>query len=294
MARKTARPTSAARQSTRARRKPPTPAVTASPAAHDAPRRLKMKDLERATGVGRESIRFYIREGLLPEPDRPGRNVAYYDESFVERVRFIKELQQKRYLPLQVIKAIVAGEAAPSASEVETLLALNGKLFPQLEGARAATPEMVCALAARTGLPVREIEELGAVEVVRIVERDGERWIEGAEVRLIELWARLRQAGVSAELGFEPSQARLYVDMVRWLAREELRLFSKYVGGKVPLDQAARMAEEGIEVINQVIGVLRRQTLLRYVGEGNVPTDARGSSKARHPRVRGRTGTRTN
>ena len=40
-------------------------------------RRLKMKDLERTTGVGREAIRFYIREGLLPEPERPSRNVAW-------------------------------------------------------------------------------------------------------------------------------------------------------------------------------------------------------------------------
>ena len=47
---------------------------------------MKMQDLERATGVGRETIRFYIREGLLPQPERPNRNVAWYDESFVERI----------------------------------------------------------------------------------------------------------------------------------------------------------------------------------------------------------------
>ena len=64
---------------------------------------LKMKDLERATGVGRETIRFYIREGLLPEPARPGRNVAWYDGAFIERIQLIKELQQKRFLPLHAI-----------------------------------------------------------------------------------------------------------------------------------------------------------------------------------------------
>lgn len=55
--------------------------------------RMKMQDLERATGVGRETIRFYIREGLLPQPERPNRNVAWYDEAFVARVGLIKELQ---------------------------------------------------------------------------------------------------------------------------------------------------------------------------------------------------------
>ena len=38
--------------------------------------RLKMKDLEEVTGVGRETIRFYIRQGLLPEPDRPKKMVV--------------------------------------------------------------------------------------------------------------------------------------------------------------------------------------------------------------------------
>ena len=31
---------------------------------------LKMKDLEAQTGVSREAIHFYLREGLLPEPQR--------------------------------------------------------------------------------------------------------------------------------------------------------------------------------------------------------------------------------
>src|SRR6185369_11170344 len=120
-------------------------AATAGPAAAThgarARRRMKMKDLERATGVGRESIRFYIREGLLPEPERPGRNVAWYDESFVERIGLIKELQQKRFLPLHVIKAIVGNDAEPSRDEVKALLELDGKIFPAVGGGAEMPPE---------------------------------------------------------------------------------------------------------------------------------------------------------
>ena len=72
-----------------------------------------MRELELETGVGRETIRFYIREGLLPQPDRPARNVALYDESFVERIRLINELKTKRYLPLQVIRRILAESEGP-------------------------------------------------------------------------------------------------------------------------------------------------------------------------------------
>lgn len=258
----------------------PGPAQNADAAGARAVKRLKMKDLERATGVGREAIRFYIREGLLPQPDRLGRNVALYDESFVERIRFIKELQQKRYLPLNVIKAIVAADAAPSRAEVQALLALDGKLFPSVQGALEPQRERLSDLAGRTGIPAREIIELAETGAFDIAAADGEQWVEGAGLRIVELWARLRAAGFTRELGFEPAQCRLYVDMVRWLAREELRVFTRGIAGRVPAERAAHMAEQGIELLNQVLALMRRETLLRYVAEGNVPEEPADASRS--------------
>lgn len=239
----------------------------------DAPghARLKMKDLERASGVGRESIRFYIREGLLPEPRRPGRNVAWYDESFVERIRLIKELQHNRYLPLRVIKAIVAGDAPPSAVEVEALATLDGRL-PATGAAEppAAPRERLSALAARTGVPARDVRELADAGAMTIVTEDGDQWVEGAGVRMVELWARYRAAGFTTERGFGPDKVRLYVDMVRWLARDELREFTKGLAGRVGADELARMAEEGIRLGSEVIALLRRAALLRFIAQGNL------------------------
>jgi DNA-binding transcriptional MerR regulator len=232
--------------------------------------RLKMKDLERATGVGRESIRFYIREGLLPEPRRPGRNVAWYDESFVERIKLIKELQQNRFLPLRVIKTIVAGDAPPTPIEVQALGTLEGRLPQVVDAALEAPAERLSVLAKRTSLPVREIQELASVEAIAIVTRDGDQWIEGVGVRLIELWARFRAAGFTAERGFGPEQVRLYVDMVRWLAREELREFTTKLAGRVDADELVHLAEEGIQLGSEVVALLRRAALLRFIGEGNL------------------------
>jgi DNA-binding transcriptional MerR regulator len=250
---------------------------------------LKMKDLERATGVGRETIRFYIREGLLPEPRRPGRNVAWYDASFVERVGLIKELQQKRFLPLHAIKTILGaaeGAPRPSRTEVETLLELDGKLFPAMAGAPAAPSERVGALAARTGLPVGDIEGIAEAGAVAIVRRDGERWVEGDAIRIVELWGRMRQAGYSEALGFDPAQIALYVEFVQALARQELRVFTQGVAGRVTTEGARGMAEDGIVLVNQLIGLLRKQTLLRYIAEGNVPPEPKRSPRRRRRRAR--------
>lgn len=230
-------------------------------------RRLKMQDLERATGVGRETIRFYIRQGLLPQPERPGRNVAWYDESFVERIALVKELQRKRYLPLHAIKALVASETPPTRAEVDALLAIDGTLYRGV----APAAERVGDVAKRAGLTIREVRHLADVEAIEIVTRRGAQWLEGDAIRFVERWGDMRRAGYADVLGFGPQNLRVYVDFVRWLAREELRMFAHGVTGRVEAPAASRMAEHGIEIVNDLIALLRKTTLLRYIAQGNLP-----------------------
>lgn len=47
-------------------------------------------ELSERTGVIRETIRYYERIGLLPEPERADNGYRLYDESDVERLRFIQ------------------------------------------------------------------------------------------------------------------------------------------------------------------------------------------------------------
>lgn len=230
-----------------------------------------MQDLERATGVGREAIRFYIREGLLPEPHRPARNVAWYDASFIERILLIKRLQQERYLPLMVIKSLLGGEPSPSHAEVRTLLELDGQLSPPLERAQPHPPEKLSHLAKRLGIKAAELRDIRDQGAVEIVTRDGEQWVEGFSVAVAELWAEFRQAGFSAELGFGTDKVAMYMQLVQWLAREELRTFAQNVTGKVDRETARRMAQKGIECTNRLVALLHERALLRYIAEGNIP-----------------------
>ena len=47
-----------------------------------------------AAGVNVETIRFYQRKGLLPEPDKPYGSIRRYGEADVTRVRFVKSAQR--------------------------------------------------------------------------------------------------------------------------------------------------------------------------------------------------------
>lgn len=48
----------------------------------------------RAAGVNVETIRFYQRRGLLPEPDRPYGGIRRYGAADVARVKFVKSAQR--------------------------------------------------------------------------------------------------------------------------------------------------------------------------------------------------------
>jgi len=56
---------------------------------------LKMKHLMEATGESKSTILFYVKEGLLPEPEKPKPNLHLYDESCINIIKFIKYLQNQ-------------------------------------------------------------------------------------------------------------------------------------------------------------------------------------------------------
>lgn len=234
-------------------------------------KRLKMKDLELATGVGRETIRFYIREGLLPTPERPRRNVAWYDQSFVERILLVKKLQTERYLPLSVIKSIVAGDESPAEAEVRTLLDVHGRLALGIRDATLRPAERLSALAKRVGLSAKEILAMAKTDAIAVVTRDGDQFVDGRDVATVELWTRSRSAGFTEGVGYTAETLRTYVEFCRWLVREELRIFTAHVTGKVDPEGVQRMAEVGIANSGEMLRLIHERVMLDAIARGNLP-----------------------
>ena len=55
---------------------------------------LRTSELARNGGVNPQTLRYYEREGLLPEPPRLDSGYRLYPESAVARIRFIKRSQE--------------------------------------------------------------------------------------------------------------------------------------------------------------------------------------------------------
>ncbi len=68
---------------------------------------LKVSQVSRATGVSTSAINYYVRIGLLPQPLKTHKNMAYYDPSYIQMINYIKRLQLQKHLPLEKIKEIM-------------------------------------------------------------------------------------------------------------------------------------------------------------------------------------------
>jgi len=93
--------------------------------------KMKISELSRRTSVPKETIHYYVREGFIPRPRKKGKNVSDYDESFVERILLIKEIQDHFFLPLSLIKQIIKRQ--DKSSELKALLKLRMGYFNPLD-----------------------------------------------------------------------------------------------------------------------------------------------------------------
>ena len=68
---------------------------------------MRLAELSRRSGIARSSIKFYIREGLLPAGNPEARNQASYDAQHLERLALIRALREVARLPLEKIARVV-------------------------------------------------------------------------------------------------------------------------------------------------------------------------------------------
>lgn len=94
---------------------------------------LKMNELVKQSGVSKSTILFYLKEGLLPEPNKPKPNLHLYHESVIDVLEFIKYLQQNFHCSISEIKAVFTHKdfniSAPHQSLFEILEIVMGADF---------------------------------------------------------------------------------------------------------------------------------------------------------------------
>ncbi|MGZ5311269.1 MAG: MerR family transcriptional regulator [Solirubrobacterales bacterium] len=222
--------------------------------ANDAEREmLRMGELAEASGVSAATIKHYLREGLLPEPVKTSRNMAYYPAEFVERIRLIKQLQEERYMPLRVIKDLL--EEDPERARA--LIELGDRL---LERARAGEEQRISAAEVRHryGVPQEALDRLAELEVLSPSD-DG---YSPTDVRIVAAISRFREGGYDERIGFTVYDTLRYKQAMGDLVREEVDVLMDRLAGEVEPERAIELIESGVEPLNELMAALCSKQLV--------------------------------
>lgn len=112
--------------------------------------------LAKAAGVGVETVRYYQRRGLLPEPARPQGEVRRYGEDDLRRLRFIRSAQAAGFTLAEIgeLLDLSAAEDRARARELaQARVAALDEKIAELRDARDALAGLAADCAAGRGGP---------------------------------------------------------------------------------------------------------------------------------------------
>jgi DNA-binding transcriptional MerR regulator len=229
------------------------------------PELLKISELASRAGVEKSTVQHYLREGLLPPPAaKPHRNMAYYSSDTVERIKLIRELQSRRFLPLARIKELL--DDSEGIDELRLYVANDpGGLT---DGASASEPATRAEVIAQTNIPAESLDRLEEAGFVHPSEGESDDEIVYSQIdtTILRALASMEAAGLNAENGFHIEDMGFYLDATRALIGKEVALFSQ-VMGRLPRDKVLKMARAGLGGSNRLVVALRQKVFLQLLGE---------------------------
>lgn len=226
---------------------------------------MKMRELEAKTGVNRETIRVYLREGLVPEPSRPARNVADYGEDHVRAILAVRRLQRDSAMTLPQIKHILGGGAtdrrvgATAFGHLEELLSARVGLKGSLVS--------LSTLVKQNPFAADDAKALARIGVISLAKGTRGPALSVTDAGLVNIWGRMREAGFDEARGFPPEILGYYIEAAEYVAAKEATIFLEQVEGRIEEDEAANMLEFALPTMLEFFGLIRLKAFLHNVAK---------------------------
>ncbi len=120
---------------------------------------MRVSELSRRSGIAVPTIKYYLREGLLPPGERTSPNQARYDEQHLRRLRLIRALIELAQVPVAQVKTVLDVLDSETVSLHERIGTVHRAITPprqlaSTDGARAQAADQVSRLIERRGWAV--------------------------------------------------------------------------------------------------------------------------------------------
>lgn len=241
-----------------------------------------MRELEARTGVNRETIRVFLRHGLIPEPGRPKPNVADYDETHVRAINAVRELQRNSTLTMKQIKDALHGEQGGPR--------VDASVFNHLEELVATRvgidvePVVIASLGKAFPAAPGDAARLAAIGVIDVIDTPRGPSLSITDARLVSIWSEMRQAGFTDEIGFTPEMLTFYTIPAEQVAEREAALFLERVEGRISEEDAAAMLQVALRLMLDFFGLIRMKRFIAHIHRDKAAaTDPQPTSLPRKP-----------
>ena len=220
---------------------------------------LRMRDLVRITGLPRETIPFYLAQGLLPKPLKTGRNTAVYGTEHLDRLQRIKDLQERHFLPLRAIKAVLEeGAFGGFSEEQESMLRrVRASMAPVLttSAGTVAVSSLVPSRVSKEHFD--QMCELGLIDVQG---KGRDAYVSSEDAHILTCWSEVQNQFHPDETELTPIELQIYDEAIESLVDREAHLLTRRFT-QMSGERAAELIETGEPRIMGLLAALRRKKI---------------------------------
>jgi len=222
---------------------------------------LRIGQLAKIAGVSPPTIKHYVNQGLLPKPIKTSKNMAYYEQSCVHKIRLIKRIQKEKFLPLDVIKRLIeSGESYDEELELGKAILKSHKVSPRSKPVRESQIER------HTGYPLEKIRILEKERLVFPHVSDSIKEYDEVDCKIIEIMKFREELGVPFDYSLE--FMRIYRDAIEEAVHRDINLFVRTFISDLH-KKAITLMTESDETLDRFM-VLYRYKMLRTLSEGAI------------------------
>ena len=253
---------------------------------------FKVEDLAAASGVKIDTIRFYQGKGLIPAPERQGRN-AIYGPAHLARLQQIRSLMGQGFSLAQIQRVPAPDETSADGAEGRAKAAPGEALLHALAEERGGESKFLRSeLAARAGVPedlIAAAQAAGVLEPTR--QDDGQELFSSADLEMLESGLAVLAAGLP--LGEFLSLAAQHDRNIREVSERGIDLFDDHVRKVAPNGEdpevVAQAFRDLLPRLTRLVALHFQRTLvnramerLRAKGEGPALARALAAVEATH------------
>ena len=240
---------------------------------------MKIGELVKRTGVPKETIHFYIREGLLRKPRKSGTNSAQYHSGYVDQILLIKGLRDNYHLPIPEIRQIVKKFSKQSA--IDKAVAQYQSRFSR-PADRLLAHEIVGrdAFRAATGLGRKWLAKAEEWGVITPELRDAEPVYSADDVAIGRLMVDMDNLGFGPKNGHDPEDLKYIAGFVRDFVSRNIRKYYESNLEKLVSRGFSEKSGQFHEVISlffyHLYRKFARRTVLELLGSGETAGEKGG------------------